>query len=301
MAQQIAVDPSAVMHAAQASADKTGLHALLPDLLYQRVGIVNVMFIRGHDNDWVLVDAGLPGTAELISKSVEAVFGKESRPRAILLTHGHFDHVGALEALAGQWKVPIFAHELELPYLNGTASYPPPDPTVGGGLMASASKLYPRGPVDVSRHLETYAADGTVPFLPGWRWVHVPGHTPGQVAFWRESDRTLIAADAFVTTAQESVYSVALQKPELHGPPMYYTQDWQASRDSVRKLARLEPQIVVTGHGRALFGPEMRRALDELAARFDEVAVPAEGRYVRSPAVPEDGSAYPAPPEKGSS
>jgi hypothetical protein len=63
----------------------------------------------------------------------------------------------------------------------------------------------------------------------------------------------------------------------------------------VQKLAALEPELVVTGHGRAMHGPEMRQALKQLAQNFDRVAVPKHGRYVDDPARAEDGSAYPAP------
>ena len=123
----------------------------------------------------------------------------------------------------------------------------------------------PRGPANVSKLLQVLPADGTVPHMPGWKWIHVPGHTPGQVALWREGDRVLFAADAFITTRQESAHAVAIQKPELHGPPAYNTQDWSASRASVERLAALEPELVVTGHGPAMEGPEMRAALQQLA------------------------------------
>ena len=196
------------------------------------------------------------------------------------MTHGHFDHVGALATLAERWNVPIYAHERELPYLDGRESYPPPDPTVGGGAMALLSRFYPRGPVDVSRWLQPFPTDGSVPGLPGWRWIHTPGHTTGHVSLWREADRTLIAGDAFITTRQESAYAVAVQRPELHGPPMYFTPDWESARTSVRTLAALEPDLAITGHGRALQGREMRDALHTLARDFDQVAVPDHGRYV---------------------
>ena len=89
----------------------------------------------------------------------------------------------------------------------------------------------------------------------------------------------LIAGDAFVTTAQESVYAVATQEPEMHGPPMYFTPDWISARESVRKLAALKPEVVVTGHGRAMRGEKMRHALTQLARDFDDIAVPKHGRY----------------------
>ena len=102
----------------------------------------------------------------------------------------------------------------------------------------------------------------------------------------------MIAGDAFITTAQESVYAAVTQEPELHGPPMYFTADWTASAQSVRDLAALRPEVAVTGHGRAMHGSILRQALDTLAAGFETLAVPTEGVYVAKPARVSDGSAY---------
>ncbi|MFL5327654.1 MAG: MBL fold metallo-hydrolase [Gemmataceae bacterium] len=275
-----------------------GTHEIRPDVAYQRVAIVNVVFVGARnagDRGWVLIDAGIPGSAAMIASAAARRYGQTSRPAAIILTHGHFDHVGALKTLSERWETPIYAHILEHPYLDGTSSYPAPDPSVGGGLMAWLSPLYPRGPINVAGRLRAMGLHGEVPFMPGWRWLFTPGHTPGHISFWRESDRTLIAGDAFVTTAQESAYAVATQTPALHGPPAYYTQDWQKSRESVRTLAALEPEVAVTGHGRAMRGPQMRRALHTLANNFDAVATPGQGRYVERPAKVTSGGAYVTP------
>ena len=131
--------------------------------------------------------------------------------------------------------------------------------------MALLSPLYPRGPVDIGNNLQILPTDGSVPPLPGWKWIHTPGHTPGHVSYWRETDRVLVVGDAFITTAQESAYAVAAQKPEMHGPPMYFTQDFDAAKDSVDRLAALEPEIAVPGHGRAMEGVELRAALHQLS------------------------------------
>ena len=288
MAQQIPVDSSALF----GEAAKEGVMMLAPDLAYRRLGIVNVVLAGSPGGPWVLIDAGLPGTHRLIEHAVESRFGPGAKPSAIVLTHGHFDHVGLLETLAEQWDVPIYAHIHELPYLNGTSSYPPPDSHVGGGLMSRMSPLFPRSPVDVKRWLHALPEDGSVPFMPGWRWIHTPGHSAGHVSFWREADSGLIAGDAFITTAQESAYAAATQAPELHGPPMYFTPDWEASRNSVEILAKLQPEYAVTGHGHAMHGVAMRTALDRLAREFMSVAVPPDGTYVLHPARAADGSAY---------
>ncbi len=264
-----------------------GTRQILHDLAFQTHVFVNVAFVgvpHTGDRRWVLVDAAIIGAAASIEKAAAKRFGANARPAAILMTHGHFDHVGVLKDLAQKWDAPIYAHPLELPYLDGRASYPPGDPTVGGGLMARLSSLYPTGPVDVSRWLQPLPEDGTVPGLPGWQWLHTPGHSPGHVSFWRESDRTLIVGDAFVTTKSESAYEATIaQSPEMHGPPQYFTPDWVSAKASVEKLAALEPALVLTGHGHPLRGREMREALHRLAREFEAIAVPKQGRYVLDP------------------
>jgi glyoxylase-like metal-dependent hydrolase (beta-lactamase superfamily II) len=272
---------------------------VVDDLAYLRTGIVNVCLYGrpgATNGSWVLIDAGLPGMAARIARGAQEWIGPWARPAAIVLTHGHFDHVGSLETLAEQWDVPIYAHRLEHPYLDGRSAYPPPDPTVGGGAMALLSRFYPRGPINVGDRLRSLPDDGSVPGMPGWRWIHTPGHTPGHVSFFRDTDRTLIAGDAFVTTKQESALAVLTQRPELHGPPAYYTQDWQAARQSVERLSALRPVRVITGHGPPLEGEWVVDALDDLARNFERLAVPEQGRYVGQPALADETGVIAVPP-----
>ncbi len=119
---------------------------------------------------------------------------------------GTFDHVGALEELFEVWDAPAYAHYLELPYLKGISSYPPPDPMVGGGLMSLMSWSFPKKPKNLGKYVHRIPTSSAISELPDWQFIHTPGHSPGQVALFRETDQTLISADAFVTTKQESAF-----------------------------------------------------------------------------------------------
>jgi glyoxylase-like metal-dependent hydrolase (beta-lactamase superfamily II) len=270
-----------------------------PEVSYLLDFLVNVCFVGpagAGDREWVLVDAGLPASADRIKRAAARLFGPASRPAAIVLTHGHFDHVGALHTLVRDWDVPVYAHELELPYLTGHSSYPPPDPFVGGGAMSAMSFLYPRGPIDLGSAVRVLPADGSVPGMPGWRWIPTPGHSPGHVSLVRDVDRTLIAGDAFTTTKQESAVAVFSQRQEMHGPPMYFTPDWGAARTSLRHLADYAPTAAITGHGPPMRSARLQSELRRLASHFDEWARPAHGRYHDRPAITDASGVVQVPP-----
>jgi glyoxylase-like metal-dependent hydrolase (beta-lactamase superfamily II) len=272
---------------------------------------VNVYIIQNREGtEWILVDAGLKSTASKVRALVQELFGSAgSRPLAIVMTHAHFDHRGSLMELAEDWGVPVYAHHKERPYLTGLASYPPPDPSVGGGAMSLLSFSYPKGPIDIESHLRELQSDvwmdgqveqGPVPELADWKWIATPGHTAGHISLFREKDGVLIAGDAIVTTMQESLLAVVTQKKYVSGPPKYFTPDWGAATQSVKTLAALEPNVIATGHGPAIYGDEGRKELHKLVREFWKWGLPAAGRYVKEPAeFDENGIPVHIPSGKG--
>ncbi|HYK73142.1 MAG TPA: MBL fold metallo-hydrolase [Pseudoneobacillus sp.] len=256
--------------------------AIMPDVYCYCDQIVNLFFIGRVEspNSWVLIDAGMPhSAAEIINEAMNR-FGEDKAPEAIILTHGHFDHVGSIADLLEHWDVPVYAHELEIPYLTGEKNYPPGDPTVDGGLVSELSPMFPNHGINISKHVKRLPDDGSVPGLSGWKWFHTPGHTPGHISLFREEDRVLIAGDAFVTVKQESLYKVMVQKQEISGPPKYFTSDWELARNSVVNLEALKPSIAVTGHGLPMTGDELSNELTRLVRDFDMIALPENGRYL---------------------
>ena len=257
---------------------------IAPGVWAMKIVFVNIYMITTGPEEWVLVDAGLKGSAgKIIAMAVE-LFGEDLPPAAIILTHGHFDHTGAIKDLLKKWPVKVYAHALELPFLTGLSAYPPPDPTAGGGAMSFFSFLYPKKAIDLGEHVQTVPKDGTLPFSDDWVYIHTPGHSPGHISLYRPQDKVLIVGDAFVTIKSESLFSVITQKKEISGPPKYFTPNWLAAAMSVKKLRDLKPEVAGTGHGPSMKGDELTQGLGDLVNDFQHLAIPEDGRYSHEPA-----------------
>ncbi len=254
-----------------------------PDILVLQFPLVNALLVGDPSKqfgEWVLIGAGMAHTAKEILAETEKRFGKGSAPTAIILSHGHFDHVGAITELTNQWNSTVYAHGLEIPYLTGQGDYPPADPTVSEGLIAEISPTFPNKSINLGNKVKALPKNGGVPGMQGWRWIHTPGHSPGHVSFFRDSDRVLIVGDAFTTLNQNDAESVLSRKKELHGPPAYFTVDWQNAKTSIENLKNLNPAIAISSHGLPMEGEELKHQLNNLLSNFDQTEVPEQGKYV---------------------
>jgi glyoxylase-like metal-dependent hydrolase (beta-lactamase superfamily II) len=269
------------------------------DLLFEpvapglaRLGIVfvNVYALGDPGGPWALIDAGLKGSEGFIRRAAEGRF--KARPEAMVLTHGHFDHVGAARRLADAWEVPLYAHPLEVPYLTGLSDYPPRDPTMGGA-MAQMSRLMPDHGYDFGGRISTLPADGAVPGVPGWRWLETPGHTPGHVSLLRESDGVLVAGDALATMDLDSWSAYLTRRRGFNRPSPPFTFDWAATRRSIERLADLDPAVVAAGHGLPICGEGVAEGLRGFVAGFTP---PSRGRYVGTPPHAGEGGVEYLPP-----
>jgi glyoxylase-like metal-dependent hydrolase (beta-lactamase superfamily II) len=266
---------------------------VVPGVARLEILFVNAYLVGAPGSPWVLMDTGLPLSAALTRRAAVERYGDEARPEGIVLTHGHFDHAGAALDLATGWDVPIYAHPLELPYLTGRSDYPPQDSTMGGAI-AQMARLFPHGGYNFGDQVQPLAEDGNIPGVPNWRWIHTPGHTPGHVSLFRETDNVLLAGDALTTMNLDSWISQLTRKRELHRPPAPFTPDWETARQSVEALAGLEPSVIAAGHGLPMAGRDVAGDLRSFAGRF---TFPSTGRYVgRSARADEEGVREVPPP-----
>jgi glyoxylase-like metal-dependent hydrolase (beta-lactamase superfamily II) len=244
-------------------------------------GISNAYLVVLPGGGYVIVDAGDRGYGKKVARAASELF-EGVRPQAVLLTHGHFDHAGGVPEILAQWPdVPVYAHSLELPYLNDGVRYPPGDPTVGGA-MAEMSRF-----LDTSRPTRLASAEPfpeetvELDMMPGWELHPSPGHTPGHVSFFNAEEGILIAGDAVATMNQNNPLVLASGRAVLSQPPPYATYNWHHARQSARALAELEPKYLCAGHGAPMHGKALAKNLCRFAASFP---TPRRGRYVCTPA-----------------
>ena len=234
------------------------------------------VYLVRSGSSWVLIDAGWMNDGPAILRTAEALFGTDTPPTAILLTHDHPDHAGSALELARTWACPVHVHPDELPIATGDFAAMarhagPLDHWVVLPLMRVIGRRRREAILSASSLSEvvrTFDPGAGVPGLPGWTCIHTPGHTPGHVSFFRPGDRVLISGDAIATAKLNSLPGLLLGRPGLSGPPWYTSWSWPLAKASVAALAGLEPSVLAGGHGTPLAGPGTAATLHAFADRF---------------------------------
>ena len=192
----------------------------------------------------VLVDAGMTSSGKKLPGRLSS-----HTITAHTITHAHPDHVGGSKAVIDALGVPFWAPK-------GDAAAAERGRTVGpeGRLKGVIEKGGGFPAVAVERRLE----EGDE--VAGFRVVDAPGHSPGHVAFFRESDRVLVLGDVFFNM------NVLTTMPGLRQPLRLPTVDPEQNRRSMRKLADLEPSIACFGHGPVMYdaAPKLRAFVAKL-------------------------------------
>jgi hydroxyacylglutathione hydrolase len=178
----------------------------------------------------VLIDAA---TRQAERRIVRQISGRALSAHA--LTHAHPDHQGASHAICEARGIPLWCGQGDVPAMEtpgGISSSQAP-----GWLNRLQARYWTGPPHPVARALK----EGDE--VAGFTVLETPGHSPGHVAYWRESDRVLILGDVLNNV------NVLTGAPGLHEPPRVFTPDPARNRDSARRLAALEPALVCFGHG----------------------------------------------------
>lgn len=235
-----------------------------------RIGdeIVNVYLIE-EGGEVTIVDAGVPAYWNLLPASLAEIGRSLGDVRAIILTHGHSDHIGFAERARRQRNWPIAVHELDAALARGEA----PNPAKGMGrkrlrpLLGFLLWSARRGALR-QMHIGavvTYGNGATLDVPGAPRVIHVPGHTPGSAALHLADRGTLIVGDALAT------YAVTTGE---HGPQVApFTADAAEAVASLERLESLDAQDVLPGHG-----PIWRNGIASAVEQVRRSAAGAVGR-----------------------
>jgi hydroxyacylglutathione hydrolase len=177
----------------------------------------------------VLIDAATKRSRRRILRELDG-----HRVTAHALTHAHPDHQGASRAVCERLAIPFWVGEGDVAAAE-SGDFGPTQPRHPLNRVIEAVWAGPGHPVDrVLREGDEVA---------GFQVLDVPGHSPGHVAFWRASDRVLIVGDVL------NGMNLLTSRAGLREPPAAFTPDPARNRASVRRLAELEPAVVLFGHG----------------------------------------------------
>lgn len=198
----------------------------------------------------VMFDAGVSAMTRTLRKATDRLGGLDR----IVLGHAHADHRGA----APDFDVPVYCHETEvadavadggLHYFDFSELSPHPARL----YMPLMLKVWDGGPVDIAGTLR----EGDE--VAGFEVIHLPGHAPGLIALWRESDRLALTSDTFYTLDPRTGRKSA---PRLPHPT--FNLDTEQAKASISKLAELEPAVALPGHADGLNG-DVRAQLEAIA------------------------------------
>ena len=211
---------------------------------------VNWVLVR-EGRDLTLIDAGYPGDVDAVLASIASIGHSPEDVRAVLVTHAHVDHVGALNHLHEQHGTPALMHPHEVANATGERheSATPADvarrawrPSVLRWSLAITRAGGTQHPV--AAHAEAFDLDGELD-LPGRPVpVHLPGHTSGSAAFVLPESGVVVTGDALVT-GHPLLRDVG---PQLL--PDFFHHDPAAARVALATLGTVDADLVVPGHGR---------------------------------------------------
>jgi glyoxylase-like metal-dependent hydrolase (beta-lactamase superfamily II) len=231
---------------------RTGIAQIAPGVKQVPVGaptVSHVYLIDGSEGP-IAFDAGIKGAGP---KILSAAGGRLDR---VILSHSHPDHRGA----ANELGAPVYCHPDEVADAEGGggeryADFERVEDERVREFLLRLSTAWDGGPVKIAG---TIAEDER---LAGFRVVHTPGHAPGQIALFRESDRLLLAADAVFTVDTETGAPIGPRVPKP-----FSNWDTEKARDSIRRLIPLRATAVWLGHGEAITGEDIAEQLERAAA-----------------------------------
>jgi glyoxylase-like metal-dependent hydrolase (beta-lactamase superfamily II) len=196
-----------------------------------------------------LIDTGLPGSGPRILSYIRDTLHRDpAEITTIVLTHHHVDHTGGIAGIQKAGRAKVAIHQNDAPYLEGAKTAPGPRGLFG--LVFRFMRLFVR-----AAPVRTDILLGEGATIAGLSVFHIPGHTPGSIALLDPESGALFAGDTLRSNGTS-----------VEGPVPQFTPDMLTALRSIRRLAALEFEILLPGHGVPLKGGAAQKVRAFVAA-----------------------------------
>ena len=210
------------------------------------------LLVEDDGQSAVFIDAGFVGEMGRVRRLLRKLKLEPESVRAILLTHGHLDHVGNLVELHEWTGAPVWAHAEERAHVAGQHPYRGLSRVCG--WAEAAGRLVLRRKVGTVNR--TFADGDLLPYWGGLRVVHLPGHTVGHCGFYSERHDLLFTGDLFASYFFN-----------IHTPPGILNSVPEHFAASFRRVAELDPHWIVPNHYDVLDGELQKRRFEQIYRR----------------------------------
>jgi glyoxylase-like metal-dependent hydrolase (beta-lactamase superfamily II) len=216
--------------------------AAAPGVALIRLGWSNSYVLHGERSGFTLVDAGTARDKIRLAHTLSHFAASTpARTHQILLTHAHPDHAGCAAFVARRFRARVMAHEEERPFLERGRLYGARRWNLQKAAFELGARVWPVRSCHLSRALSE--GDEVETGAGVWRVLHLPGHTMGQIGFFRARDGVLLSGDALLNVLPWT------RRSGLTLPLRLFSDDFELARQSARRIVELQPRVLLPGHG----------------------------------------------------
>lgn len=207
---------------------------IIPGIHQIRGRVANCFLV--DDVELMLIDTGMPGNSTKITEYMEQTLKRKPQDiKTIVITHQHMDHVGSLSKMKEITGAKVAIHHADADYIRGKK--PHSGPAYANAMVKLIQFIYRTKPVEPDILLK----NGDV--IGAYQVIHTPRHTPGSICLYNPANKAIFVGD-----------NLRYTQGKLMNPDMRLLPEYEKYKESMRRIAELDIEVILTGHTKAVIG-----------------------------------------------